>query len=295
VYKKLYGKSPAAAAAATRKAKAASVKAVKAVKGPPKPAKVVSPPRAAAAAAVAGITPANKRNTEFEVGEPRDNSTMTPGLTRAAGIAWVAKHCTNQEDPATLEPYAEADLKDLRSVVRLGSGFCYTVDTLDQHIKSSIERGVPIKDMMNPSYRMDKRDFGSLALAGKRLRKTYKLPVEPVEMPAAHYKLFIGVMGDGSFKYVFLYDDRKVKALADGSKDYEPAIPEGGWIGYIPAAGTDELEKLIRKAYSKGRLFTRATRPFICCRFHLKKSKEHWAADTAKKIAAMVGEIRDII
>ena len=229
------------------------------------------------------------------MGEPRDNSTMTPGLTRAAGVAWVAKHCTNQEDPATLEPYAEAELKDLRSVVRLGSGFCYTVDTLDQHIKSSIERGVPIKDMINPSYRMDKRDYGALALAGKRLRKTYKLPVEPVEIPAAHYKLFIGLMGDDKFKYVFLYDDRKVKTLADGSKDYQPAIPEGGWIGYIPAAGTDELEKLIRKAHGKGRLFTRATRPFICCRFHLKKGKEHWATDTAKKISAMAGEIRDII
>jgi hypothetical protein len=119
--------------------------------------------------------------------------------------------------------------------------------------------------------------------------------VEPVEVPAAHYKLFISVMGDGNFKYVFLYDDRKVKSLADGSKDYQQAIPEGGWIGYIPAAGTDELEKLIRKAHGKGRLFTRATRPFICCRFHLKKGKEHWASDTAKKIEAMADEIRNII
>jgi len=220
---------------------------------------------------------------------------MDPGLTRAAAVEWVSKQCANQEDPIMFDPYADADLKDLRSLVKLGSGFCYTVDTLDQHIKSSIERGVPIKDILNPSYRLDKRDFGTLEAAGKRMRKSYKIPVEPVEVPADHYKLFIDVMGDGIFKYVFLYDDRKVKKLADGSKDYAAAIPEGGWIGYIPSAGTDELEKLIRKVHTKGRLLVRATRPFICCRFHLKKSKEHWLTDTAKKIAAMTEEIRDII
>ena len=286
VFKKLHGEAKAAAASAEQKRLRGTCKA--SAPGPAKPAKVVSPPRAAAV-----VTPSSKKNTAFEVGAPR--ALMDPGLTRAAAVEWVSKQCTNQEDPIMLEPYADADLKDLRSIVKLGSGFCYTVDTLDQHVKASIERGVPIKDILNPSYRLDKRDFGTLEAAGRRLRKTYKLPVEPVEVPAAHYKLFIDVMGDGAFKYVFLYDDRKVKKLADGSKDYAAAIPDGGWIGYIPAAGTDELEKLIRKAHTKGRLLVRATRPFICCRFHLKKSKEHWATDTAKKIASMAEEIRDIV
>jgi len=290
VFGDLYGEGRLKAASAEQRRLRGTQKA-SSVKGPAKPAKVVSPvvPRAAA------ITPANKRNAAFNVGAPRANSTMPPGLLREKMLEWVRKNCTNQEDPIMLEPYEEAELKDLRSMVKLNSGFCYTAETIDQHIKSSIERGVPIRDILNPSYRLDSKDFGAIDTAGKRAKKSYKLPVEPVEIPANHYKLLIDVMDDPKFKYVFLYDDRKVKKLPGGGADYSDAIPDGAWIGYIPAAGTDELVTLIRKAYTKGRLFTRATRPFLCCRFHLKKSKEFWATETDKKIKSMTEEIRDII
>jgi len=242
-----------------------------------------------------GITPAAAAEHEFEAGEPRVNAVMPPGLTRAAAIEWLGKQCKNKEDPVTLEDYADADLKDLRSLVRLGSGFCYTADVLDTHIKSSIERDVPVKDMLNPSYRLNARDFGAVLAQGKTLRKTYKLPSRKVEVPADHYKLYIGVVAEPEFKYVFLYDERKVKKLAGGRIDYTPGIPQGGWLGYLPVAGTGELEKLIKKAYKAGRLFNKATRPFGCCRVHVKKSKEFWSSGVAGKIAAMEEELRGIL
>jgi hypothetical protein len=240
-------------------------------------------------------TPSDKHDVAFNVGEPRVNSTIPPGLTREKMKDWVTKHCTNRDDPINLEPYAESDLKELRSLVKLGSGFCYTVDTLDKHIRSSAERGIPVRDILNPAYRLDKRDFGALVAAGEKLRKTYKLPRESAELPAAHYKLFVGRLGDERYKHIFLYDDRKVKRLASGSRDFGAAIPDGGWIGYIPAKGTEELERLIHKVYARGRLFTQAKRPFTCCRFHLKKSRAYWETDPAKKVKAMIAEIEELV
>jgi hypothetical protein len=180
-------------------------------------------------------------------------------------------------------------------MVRLDSGFCYTADTLDQHVQASIERGIPVRDMLNPGYRLNAANYGALLKAGRATRKAYKLPGIPVELPAEHYKLFIGTLDDAAYKYVFLFDERKVVSVAGGAKNYKPAIPEGGWIGYIPAAGSDGLEKLIKKAFLAGRIFTKASKPFSCCRFHLKKDKEFWKTDTARKIKAMEDEIRELI
>jgi len=261
-----------------------------------------SPPRRASPVIVApasslnrGVSPAIATHYEFDVGEPRVHATMPPGLKRDEMIEWLTKYCKNKEDPVTLEDYADAELKDLRSLVRLGSGFCYTTDAIDTHIKKSIERDVPVKNMLNPSWRLNARNYGAIQQQGKVLRKTYKLPARDVEVPAEHYKLFIGIISEQDFKYMFLYDSRKILKLANGQIEYTPALPEGGWLGYLPAEGTAELERLIKKAYKVGRLFNKATRPFGCCRVHVKKTKEFWKGDTAAKIAAMEEELRGIM
>lgn len=241
------------------------------------------------------ITPALKETLPLKSAEPSKNSVMIPGLLREDMVKWIRNNCKNQEDPIMLEPYEEADLRDLRSLVRLGSGFCYTADVLDHHVRSSIERDVPVKDIMNPSYRLDANDYGALKVAATTLQKGYKLPSEPTEKPAAHYKLFIGVAGEPEFKVVFLFDERKVKKLPGGGQEFTGAIPDGGWIGWIPAKGTADLEKLIREAFSRGRMFTKADRPFKCCRVHLKKDKAHWSDGVAGKIKSMEEEIKGLL
>ena len=94
---------------------------------------------------------------------------------------------------------------------------------------------------------------------------------------------------------MFLFDDRKVKVLPGGAKEFSSAIPDGGWIGYIPAKGTVQLEKLIKEAFQRGRIFTKATRPFQCCRIHLKKDKAYWSDGWLGKIKAMEEEIQGIL
>jgi hypothetical protein len=147
--------------------------------------------------------------------------------------------------------------------------------------------------MLNPSYRLDAADFGALSEAASRTKKGYKLPVEPSEKPASHYKLFIGVANEPDYKLVFMFDERKVKKAPSGGLDYSAAIPEGGWIGYLPAVGSAELERLIREAFARGKLFTHAMRPFKCCKFHLKKTKDYWMEGRDGKIKALEEEIRD--
>jgi hypothetical protein len=241
------------------------------------------------------ITPALKRDGVIESVEMRRDSVMPPGLTREDMAKWVFARCKNTEDPIMMEPYADADLATLRSLLRLGSGFCYSADVLDAHVRSSIERDVPVKDMLNPSYRLDAQDYGALLTAGSRLKKGYKLPTLPSEKPASHYKLFIGVAGEPDYKMVFLFDERKVVKLPGGARDFTKAIPEGGWIGWIPAKGTGRLEKLIESAFEKGRIFTKAERPFRCCRVHLKKDKSYWSDDKEKKISALEEELMGLL
>ena len=236
------------------------------------------------------ITPALEQSIVIQSSEPRKNARMVPG-SREEMIKWVTKSCTNQEDPATMESFAETPINDLRTLIKLGSGFCYTAKTLDQHVRASIERGVPIKDMMNPSYRLDAKDFGALKTASQLIKKTYELPTEASVKPAAHYKLFIGVADDPDYKLVFLFDEGKV-TKEKGKTNYTNAIPEGGWIGYIPVKGTDTLEKLIKEAFARGRLFTKAERPFVCCRVHVKKDKAYWSSD---KIKALEEELAGIL
>jgi hypothetical protein len=241
------------------------------------------------------ITPALKQDFPFPGEKARAHALMPPGLSREKAIEWLNKYCKNKEDPISLEDYADMPLRDLRTLVRLGSEFCYTQQALHDLIKTSVERDVPVKDVLNPSYRLNARDFGAIQTRGQARRKTYKLPSRETEIPAAHYKLYIGVMGEPDFKYVFLFDERKTEKLPDGQFDYGQAIPEGGWMGYLPVKGTAGLEKLIRKAYMVGRLFNKATRPFGCCRVHIKKSKEYWNEDTDSKIKKMEEELQGIL
>ena len=287
IYKMVFGSEKAAAASLEQKKLRSSVKKTVQLRKS-KTIKVASLPKGA-------ITPAVHGSVILESSEPRKNSLMPPGLARADMAKWVVTNCKNQEDPIMLEPFADAELRDLKSLVRLGSGFCYPVDILDQHVRASIERDVPVKDMMNPTYRLDSQDFGALKVAATVLKKGYTLPTEPSIKPASHYKFFIGVAGDPDYKLMFLFDDRKVKVLPGGAKEFSSAIPDGGWIGYIPAKGTVQLEKLIKEAFQRGRIFTKATRPFQCCRIHLKKDKAYWSDGWLGKIKAMEEEIQGIL
>jgi hypothetical protein len=290
MYKLVYGEEKVRAASKKQKElRAAGTK--KNRKSPIPIAKVVVVPSFRKNA----VTPALKKTAVIDTAEMRQNSVMTPGLSREGMAKWVSLRCKNTEDPIMMEPYADADLKDLRSLLRLGSGFCYTADVLDTHVRSSIERDVPVKDMLNPSYRLDAQDYGALLAAGSQMKKGYKLPSLPSEKPASHYKLFIGVAGEPEFKMVFLFDERKVVRLAGGGREFTKAIPEGGWIGWIPAKGTAKLEKLIESAYEKGRIFTKAERPFQCCRIHLKKDKSYWSENREKKITALEEELAGLL
>jgi len=242
------------------------------------------------------VTPAKMIKSQFEVDPKlRDDSIVSPGLKKEDILKWTAKHCKNQEDPTSMDEFKDMSVEDLRSLVRLGNGFCYPLETLDTHVRSSVERQVPVRDMYVPSYRLDAKDFGALKAVGERVKKGYELPFTPVEMPAEHYKLYIDVVNDPNYKFLFLYDDRKVKVGPNGTPDYTPALADGGWLGYIPTKGTDELVSLIKKAFLSGRMFVKATRPFQCCRMHLKKDKKYWEDNTTQKIKAMVDELKEHI
>jgi hypothetical protein len=241
------------------------------------------------------ILPSGRKSTELNVGKPNKNSFMNQGLSRKEMLQWVNKTCKNQENPISLEPYIEVDDNELESLIKLGSDFCYPFEALDQHMKSSIDRGIPVKDIMNPSYRLDSADYGAIQHVGRRLKKTYKLPKIGITKPMAKYKLFIDKGDSSDFKFVFLFDETKVKTKADGKKEYIQAIPDGGWLGYIPASGTEELEKLIKEAFKKGRLFTTSKPPFDCCKFHIKKTKDYWKDNTVAKIKSLESEIRNYL
>ena len=224
-----------------------------------------------------------------------NNTFMAPGLPRKSMLEWVDKNCKNKENPISLEPFIETEGDELSSIVKLGSGFCYPVEALDQHIKSSIERGIPVKDIMNPSYRLTTGDYGAIEHVGKRANKTYKLPKMVVVKPDEKYKLYIDKGDSSDFKFVFLFDSTKVKVGPHGKKEYIQAIPEGGWLGYIPSSGTEELEKLIKIAFQNGQLFSKRNPPFNCCKFHIKKSKDYWTTNTVAKIKSLEAEIRNYL
>ena len=253
----------------------------------PKAPKRITPRRSkpkVAAAAVAA-TPAVRKSIKMTYGLPRADSYMPPELkTKDKRLSWIKGRCKNQEDAISLMPFAELDNPDLKSIVRLGNGFCYSASDMGQHVKTSVERDIPLKDISNPWYRIDDKDLGALVKMG------VNLPVKTVEFPAEHYKLYVESADNTPFKFVFLYDERRIKG-----GNYAPAIPAGGFLGYIPKAGTERLVGLIKRAFAAGRLFTKAVRPFGCCRFHLKKTKDYWTGDTARKIKAMEEEIEGII
>jgi len=243
--------------------------------------KRITPKRVTAAAAV---TPAIRKTVALTTSEPKKDSYMSPGLSKSEMLSWVETKCKNQEDAISLEPLKDMDSPDLKTMVRLGNNYCYLASDLGQHVKTSVERDLPLKDISEPWYRIDAADLGALKKQG------YKLPSKPTEFPAEHYKLFVAAGDKSPYKFVFLYDERKVK---DG--DYAPAIPKGGFLGYIPKEGTERLAGLIKKAFASGRLFTKVTRPFGCCRFHLMKTKDYWLTDSGRKIKAMESEIEGII
>lgn len=300
-FEKHYGKTKLASA--IRKQKVLGQRSVKnarrvktrakTVRAPVKP-HVISPKKAHPVAAA--FTPAVHKILRLRAATPRKNSHMPPGLkTKKDMVAWVSDKCSNKEDSISLEPFSEMDMGDLKTIVRLGNDYCYLADDLDKHVKASVDRDAPVKNIANPWYRLDAADLGAIEHMGKMKNSTYKLPFKSTAFPADHYKLFIDVVDDSPFKFVFLYDERKIVAVEDGGLNYSPAIPKGGFLGYIPEHNTEKLTALIQKAFIAGRLFTKVTRPFECCRFHLKKNKDFWATERLKKIKAMEEEISEFI
>jgi hypothetical protein len=241
------------------------------------------------------IIPSGRGSLQIVAANPRKNTFMESGLSRKHMLQWLGENCNNQEDPFSLAPFEEMEDFELASMVKLGSGFCYPFNSLDTHMKSSIERGIPIKNIMNPSYRLDNADYGAIQKVGKRINKTYKLPKIVVAKPAPNYKLYIDKGDTSDFKFVFLFDETKVKVKANGTKEYGTAIPDGGWLGYIPLQGTENLERLIKEAFKKGQLFTTSKPPFDCCKFHIKKNKDYWKDNTVAKIKALEAEIKNYV
>jgi hypothetical protein len=244
---------------------------------------------------VIGVTPAVRKTVKLSTSTPKKDSFMPPGLhSKDDMIDWVSQKCANQQDSISLEPFDELPSSDLKTMVRLGNDYCYLAGDLDKHVCSQVERDTPLTDIANPWYRIDAADLGALEKQGLAQNKGYKLPTKSSEFPAEHYKLFIDVVDESPYKFVFLYDERKVKGAGD-DEDYSPAIPKGGFLGYIPEFDTEKLTGLIKKAFAAGRIFTKASRPFECCRFHLKKAKSYWVDDTKRKIKAMEDEIAEFI
>lgn len=310
IYKKHYGTNKFKAAKAkqehilnlrmkTRKAKSPPrprAKTPNAVreKAPHKP-RSISPVRRNPFFAAAFSSPSNKFVSKLDTEEPRKDSFMPRAMKlKKSMLSWISEKCNNKEDVISQESFDEATTEELKTIVRLGNNFCYKAADLDQHIKSSIERDLPLKNISEPWYRIDSKDLGTIEHQNKLFDNSYELPVRTGEMPSDNYGLFIDSVDKSGFKYVFLFDKRKLKAV-DGIYNYSPAIPVGGWLGYIPEKGTDTLVSLIKKAFHSGTIFTKATNPFRCCRFHLKKTKEFWADNTERKIKAMEDEIRGII
>jgi hypothetical protein len=276
LYKKIYG-SP--------KKPLQSVKAL-----PQKKPRSLTPPKSRP-----DILPSGRQSLHVVAGKPRDNSFMESGLKRQDMLKWISGNCKNQEDPISLAPFTEMDDSELADIIKLGSGFCYPFESFDHHMKSSIDRGIPIKNIINPSYRLDSADYGAIQKVGKRLNKTYKLPKMVVAKPAPNYKLYIDKGDDSPFKFIFLFDETKVKIKANGTKEYAAAIPDGGWLGYIPSVGTENLERLIKDAFKKGQLFNTSKPPFDCCKFHIKKNKDYWKDNTDAKIESLESEIRNYL
>jgi hypothetical protein len=246
--------------------------------------KKATAPAPATAAAPAAVTPAIRKTVPLITSEPKKDSYMSPGLSKSEMLSWIKSKCKNQEDAISLEPFKDMGSPDLKTIVRLGNNYCYLASDLSQHVKTSVERDLPLKDISEPWYRIDTADLGALKKQG------YKMPSKSTEFPADHYKLFVAPGDNSPYIFLFLYDERKIK---DG--DYGPAIPKGGFLGYIPRAGTEKLVSLIKRAFASGRLFTKVTRPFGCCRFHLMKTKDYWLNDTERKVKAMESEIEGII
>lgn len=257
--------------------------------------KAITPKKVKPHVVLHAVSPAITKISSLNVGKPRKDSYMPPGLkTKKNMIKWISDKCTNQSDSISLEPFSEMDSTQLKTIVRLGNDYCYLADDLDKHIRTSIENDVALKDITYPGYRIDSADLGAIQYQGLRLDNKYKLPSKLTEIPASHYKLYIDTVDNSPFKYIFLYDERKVKKVGS-ALNYSPAIPNGGFLGYIPENGTNELVQLIKTAYLKGRLFTKVTRPFGCCRFHLKKTKDYWKDNTKRKIDSMIEEIKLIL
>lgn len=306
VYEKHYGKAELAKAvkkqkvlgqrsikqrAITRKKSKSKSPKAKTFRAPVKP-RSITPRKASPFVAV---TPAVRKTVKLSTTTPKKDSYMPPGLqSKGDMIDWVSQKCANQQDSISLEPFDELPASDLKTMVRLGNDYCYLASDLDKHVRSQVERDTPLTDISNPWYRINSSDLGALEKQSLVRNRDYKLPTKSSEFPAEHYKLFIDVVDESPYKFVFLYDERKVKGHGD-DEDYSPAIPKGGFLGYIPEFDTEKLTGLIRKAYAAGRIFTKASRPFECCRFHLKKAKAYWNDDTKRKIKAMEDEIAEFL
>jgi hypothetical protein len=213
--------------------------------------------------------------------------------TRKKIIVWIkqAPFAGNQ-DPVIRKKWHKMNLEELRNTVRTEEGRVYRTDTLEGIIQAAVDEKIVPRDPLSRK-RFTRKNFRALRDVKLRSDPAYQLPMRIQQRPPRYMEFVVTNSDDGFFHL----------ALVDGRMAPKETIQD---LGYIPGTldsvhtgsadySSGVLLALLQDAWTNGKFLDTYTKPFTCCRFHLRKDKAWWTSPGSTpvdRLKAMIDEVR---
>jgi hypothetical protein len=191
-----------------------------------------------------------------------------------------------------MDSWEEMSVDQLRNTVRTQEGRVYTTESLEGIIAASLDTKQEPRDAYSRN-RLTRKNFRALRDVKLRSNPAYKLPARIQQRPPLYMRLIIQATNDGFYEL----------ALVDDRTDPKQVIHHLGFVpGTLDAVHTGSADyssgtllALLQSAWENGKFLESYTKPFPCCRFHLRKNKGWWTSPGStpvNRLKAMIDEIR---
>lgn len=257
--------------------------------GPSRLSRSRSPPRA-------GSGPSGLQRSP-----PRDASAKSPRSPRTVRKESILKKlltkCNNDTDPITLEEFADLDLEDLETIVKIGSGEkknCYTLENIFEHYRTLLENNRLPFDPLNPSHYITTKEWNQITKLIRKKHPEIKIKRNAPRVPRNlrihispiffinYFGISVSDSNTGNIASLG-YIPSDIDPIDTGSQDYSSAI----------------AVQLLMDLWDKGKLLLGNQPPYPCCSVDLNKNIMYWEEDgrqeKIRKLINMIDQFRRIL
>ena len=204
----------------------------------------------------------HRTSSEGRLRLPVGSAAPAPLGTRPAILGWMAKNCSNQQDPITGKAFTSADTTALQEVIRLHNRTCTLASPLNDHVLAQHVSGAVATIPGDRNTHMTLDDFKALRDTMRRTNPAYKLPPRKHQPPPVNWRLYIETDNRSGPDFMSVMYVDVAKAIRVGGSVQYPVNAVKVDLGFLPRTLTgglcapEMIVDLVQRLAASNRLLT---------------------------------------